>query len=116
MSFLVLRPWCLLLLVLALGFWLQRRYEGALRAQQHAAAVLSDTTMTLARMRQSIESASDAIGIGDREGTSLYHNRAHLEMFGYTVAELNAVPDTGVLFADKIVAAAIHAAIRGGYS
>jgi PAS domain S-box-containing protein len=83
-----------------------------LRSQQS----LAQTNLTLNRMRQAIESASDAIGIGDFEGNSLYHNQAHLAMFGYTVEELNAVPGGGVLFADREIALAIHAALQAGFS
>lgn len=70
----------------------------------------------LNRIRQAVESASDAIGIGDMQGISLYHNRAHMALFGYSVEELNAIEETMVLFADRTVAAAIHASIRAGYS
>jgi PAS domain S-box-containing protein len=116
MSLALMIPWVLLALVLAFGWWLQRRYERALRAREQAEVTLKATEGTLRRIRQAVESASDAIGIGDMEGTSLYHNRAHIALFGYSVEELNATPEPAVLFADKIVAAAIHAAIRGGYS
>lgn len=83
------------------------------RAQQRA---LRETSLTLTRIQQAVESASDAIGIGDFEGNSVYHNRAHLALFGYTVEELNALPEAGPLFADKTVAAEIHASIRAGRS
>jgi PAS domain S-box-containing protein len=116
MSVLMILPWALLVLVLGFGWWLQRRYEAALRAGGQAENALRVTKGTLRRISQAVESASDAIGIGDMDGTSLYHNRAHIALFGYSVEELNAVPEPAVLFADKIVAAAIHAAIRGGYS
>ena len=78
--------------------------------------VLRETSVTLTRIQQAVESASDAIGIGDFEGNSVYHNRTHLALFGYTVDELNAVPESGPLFADKTVAAAIHDSIRDGRS
>jgi PAS domain S-box-containing protein len=109
-------PWVLLVLALAFGWWLRRRYERALRAHEKTERTLQATEGTLRRISQAVESASDAIGIGDMEGTSLYHNRAHIALFGYSVDELNAVPEPAVLFHDKIVASAIHAAIRGGYS
>ncbi len=116
MSVAILIPWALLALVLAFGWWLQRRYERGLRVHQQAERTLKVTEGTLRRMSQAIESASDAIGIGDMEGTSLYHNRAHIGLFGYSVDELNAVPGGGVLFADPLVAHALHAAIRAGHS
>ena len=116
MSVMMIIPWTLLVLVLACGWWQKRRYDRALHASEEAERVLRVTKGTLRRISQAVESASDAIGIGDMEGTSLYHNRAHIALFGYSVEELNAVPEPAVLFSDKIVAAAIHAAIRGGYS
>ena len=116
MSVALLIPWGLLVIALLLGFRLQRRYEAELRANQRAEAALRAAESTLRRISQAVESATDAIGIGDMEGTSLYHNRAHIALFGYTVEELNAVPEGSVLFADKLVATAIHASIRAGYS
>ena len=80
------------------------------RARARAAA------LTLTRIRQAVESASDAIGIGDAEGNSVYHNRAHMALFGYTVAELNELPGMGVLFADPRTAEEIHQSIRAGQS
>jgi PAS domain S-box-containing protein len=76
----------------------------------------ADAALVLQRVLQAVESASDAIGIGDFEGNSTYHNRAHLALFGYTVAELNAVPGSGVLFANKETAREIIASIREGQS
>src|SRR6187402_2663371 len=109
-------PW-VLVAVLAAALGARMRNEKRIAAeyirgrdeQQQLAA-------TLNRISQAVESASDAIGIGAMDGTSLYHNRAHIALFGYTVIELNAVEGGGVLFADAVVALAIHAAIRGGYS
>jgi len=70
----------------------------------------------LTRIVQAVESASDAIGIGDMESNSLFHNAAHLKLFGYTVAEINAADEPAVLFADKAVAQQIHQSIRAGCS
>lgn len=102
-------PW--LVAVLLMGGWgvSAWRHRRARRKLEH-------TALTLARISQAVESASDAIGIGDFEGNSVYHNRAHIQLFGYTVEELNAVPEVGVLFADPKTAAEIHTSIRGGNS
>jgi PAS domain S-box-containing protein len=86
--------------------WDYRRTRASARA----------SALTLTRIRQAVESASDAIGIGDVEGNSVYHNRAHMALFGYSVAELNALPGTGVLFADSQTAEEIHQSIRAGKS
>jgi len=103
-------PWALLAAALAAGFVLGRRRSVRLQAR------LDHTETMLRRISQAVESTSDAVGIGDMQGHSLYHNRAHLELFGYTVDELNAVPGEGVLFADKAVAPEILAAVKGGRS
>jgi PAS domain S-box-containing protein len=70
----------------------------------------------LQRVMQAVESSSDAIGIGDINGTSVYHNRAHMALFGYTVEELNNVPGAGVLFADKAVARTVISTVLDGHS
>ena len=103
-------PWALLAAALTAGFALGRRRSVRLQAR------LDHTETMLRRISQAVESTSDAVGIGDMQGHSLYHNRAHLELFGYTVDELNAVPGEGVLFADKAVAPEILAAVKGGRS
>ena len=108
--FLIFLPWGLFLLAVAAGFELGRRRAGRLQAR------LDHTETMLRRISQAVESTSDAVGIGDMEGHSLYHNRAHLELFGYTVDELNAVPSVGVLFADKTVAQEILGAVKSGLS
>jgi PAS domain S-box-containing protein len=75
-----------------------------------------ETERTLQRLLQALDSASDAIGIGDMEANSLYHNHAHVELFGYSVEELNACEEPAALFADKTVARRIHEDIRAGRS
>jgi two-component system, cell cycle sensor histidine kinase and response regulator CckA len=84
--------------------------------QRRNRLALASSDLKLRRILQAVESASDAIGIGDIQGTSLYHNRAHIALFGYTVDELNGVPGNGVLFADKSTARAIIEAIFAGRS
>jgi two-component system cell cycle sensor histidine kinase/response regulator CckA len=109
-SFFSFLPWALILAALAAGFALGRRRSVRLQAR------LEHTETMLRRISQAVESTSDAVGIGDMQGHSLYHNRAHLDLFGYTVDELNAVPGDGVLFADKAVAQEILTAVKGGRS
>ncbi len=102
-------PWLIAAALLAGWGWsiLQHR-----RSQKK----LKSTVLTLTRINQAVESATDAIGIGDFEGNSVYHNKAHMNLFGYTVNELNAVPEAGPLFADKSIAGEIHSSIRNGNS
>jgi PAS domain S-box-containing protein len=109
-TFLTVIVWVLPLAALAAGFALGRRRSLRLQAK------LEDTETMLRRISQAVESTSDAVGIGDMQGHSLYHNRAHLELFGYTVEELNAVPGDGVLFADKTVAQEVLTAVKDGRS
>ncbi|MDB6094203.1 MAG: sensor hybrid histidine kinase [Verrucomicrobia bacterium] len=116
MSASLLLPWCLLAIVMLIGLLIGRRYEKALQAQQAMARELLNAEQTLQRISQAVESASDAIGIGDMDANSLYHNRAHVGLFGYTVAELNAVTEPATLFADKDTAREIHETIRAGRS
>jgi PAS domain S-box-containing protein len=115
-SFLLWLPWVLLAAALAAGAWLRHRNAVTLAELRRDSEQLAVTQTTLRRISQAFESTSDAIGIGDMEGNSLYHNRAHVALFGYTTDELNAVPENGVLFADKTVAQEIHRSIREGRS
>jgi len=102
MSFVQWLPWCLLAIVLAIGFWQRRRYMAELETRHHTEETLHTTKITLRRISQAVEKreATPSASATWRE-TSLYHNRAHVELFGYTVDELNAVPEGGALFADK---------------
>jgi len=102
----------------ALGAWLWARREVNRLAAERVSIQreAASAELTLTRMRQAIASATDAIGLGDMEGNSIYHNPAHMALFGYTVAELNAIEFQGVLFADPGVARSIHAAIWAGQS
>lgn len=109
-------PWAVCLALATRLVQLERRARGAGAEHARARGEFQEANLTLTRIRQAIESASDAIGIGDTTGTSLYHNRAHFALFGYTVEELNALPGIGVLFADERVASAMHASIRAGLS
>jgi PAS domain S-box-containing protein len=95
---------------------LRLRLGRAVAERRQARDELASTSLTLTRIRQAVESASDAIGIGDFGGNSLYHNPAHVALFGYTVPELNATPGAGVLFADEAAAREIHASVQAGRS
>ena len=98
---------------MAVGLSRLRRLKAAqLRAEED----LASAGLTITRIRQAVECASDAIGIGDFAGHSFYHNQAHIKMFGYSVDELNAIPGEGILFADRHIAGEILASIRTGRS
>lgn len=108
----------LALLIIAIFLGLRLRCRQCVQFERHRETerTLRETQARLLQITQAVEQASDAIGIGDMEGHSLYHNAAHIRLFGYTVEELNAVEGGGVLFADPEVGAEIHAAIRAGRS
>lgn len=116
-SFSLWLPWVLLVAALVAGAWLRRRHRAELRAAQNQSdEKLATAQITLRRISQAVESTSDAVGIGDMEGNSLYHNQAHMQLFDYTVEELNAVPEAGVLFADKRIAQEILQTVKAGRS
>ena len=80
-------------------------------ARRRSAERLRELQTTYDRLLKAVDSSSDAIGLGDAEGNSIYHNRAHIALFGYTVEQLNAKPGGGVLFADPEIAREIFASI-----
>ena len=106
LPFWLIFPWVLVVAGAAIFVVVTRRHRRAMDL----------SSLGLQRILQAVESTSEAVGIGDFEGNSLYHNRAHIALFGYTVEELNAIPGSGVLFADKATAKAIIAAIFAGKS
>jgi PAS domain S-box-containing protein len=113
---LLIFPWLIsaILAVLLLRIHLQKR-----RTEQAHADTSEDLERThrkLTRISQAVESATDAIGIGDMNSETLYVNRAHIAMFGYDVNELNSNDEPAALFADKAVAIKIHESIRAGVS
>lgn len=109
-------PW-LLSAILAALFWRSvQKQRRAMRALAGTSDNLERTHLTLTRISQAVESATDAIGIGDMNSETLYVNRAHIAMFGYEVHELNSNDEPAALFADKSVAVKIHESIRAGVS
>jgi PAS domain S-box-containing protein len=116
-EYLNLTSWILVLLLIGIGVVLRTQYQTELKSHKRDLQRLANTQTMLRRISQAVESTSDAIGIGDIDGKSLYLNHAHTEMFGYTVRELNAVADRGaVLFEDKAIAAEVFNQISAGES
>lgn len=70
----------------------------------------------LSRIGKAIESVSDAIGMSDVSGVSLYHNKAFLDLFGLTVEELNAAGGPTVLYSNAAVAQDVFRTIQNGNS
>ncbi|MCP4677314.1 MAG: PAS domain S-box protein, partial [Deltaproteobacteria bacterium] len=71
---------------------------------------------TLHRLGWAVESASDAIGMADVTGQSIYHNRAFIELFGYPVDELNAAGGPTVIYTAPDVAREVFDTIMKGDS
>lgn len=70
----------------------------------------------LIRIGKAVESASDAIGMADLVGFSIYHNQAFLDLFEYTTDELNAAGGPRVLYTDSNVAREVFETIGSGNS
>ena len=109
-------PWALAASGTVLAAFLLARHRTVVLTRRQIQRDLEASNDTLARIRQAMGSATDAIGIGDFEGNSLYHNRAWVNLFGYTVEELNAIPGQGVLFADEADAKVVYDHIKEGRS
>jgi PAS domain S-box-containing protein len=70
----------------------------------------------LIRIGKAIESVSDAIGMADTSGISIYHNKAFLDLFGMTVEELNAAGGPTTLYSSPTVAQEVFRTIQNGNS
>jgi PAS domain S-box-containing protein len=70
----------------------------------------------LLRFSQAVESSSDAIGIADLDGKSIYHNRSFIALTGYTVEELNAAGGPPAVYARPEIAAEVFGSIQKGGS
>jgi len=72
------------------------------------------TEEALLRISKAVESTSDAVGMVDLHGKSIYHNPAFINLLEYTVDELNAVGGPAVLFPDLAIAEDVFASIKSG--
>ncbi|MBL7074555.1 PAS domain S-box protein [candidate division KSB1 bacterium] len=70
----------------------------------------------LRRLGWAVESASDAIGMADVAGKSIYHNEAFVELFGYTVDELNTAGGPPAVYTDPDAAREVFDTITRGSS
>lgn len=70
----------------------------------------------LLRISKAVESVSDAIGMSDATGQSVYHNPAWNNLFGYTDAELKAAGGPPTIYADPEIARAVFETIKRGDS
>lgn len=65
---------------------------------------------------KAMEEASDAICVTDTNGLPTYINKAFLQLFGYSINELNADGGLFILFATSAVGQEIHSLVLNGYS
>ena len=72
--------------------------------------------LDLLRVTQAVESTSDAIGIADLTGRSIYHNQAFVVRYGYTAEELNAAGGATVIYPQSQVLLEMFKTIRKGQS
>jgi PAS domain S-box-containing protein len=70
----------------------------------------------LLRLGKAVESSSDAIGVADADGRSIYQNPAFVALFGYTASELNALGGPRALYVDPAAADAAFGALAEGRS
>jgi len=67
-------------------------------------------------IKTAVEGSTDAIGIWDAQGNHFYQNRAFIELFGYTLEELQALGVLRTLYTDQNVARDIYKTIMKGGS
>jgi PAS domain S-box-containing protein len=70
----------------------------------------------LIQVTKAVESTSDATVMVDPSGQAIYQNRASLELFGYTVEELNEAGGPQILYVDPTLAHEVFDTIQGGNS
>jgi PAS domain S-box-containing protein len=70
----------------------------------------------LLRIGKAVESTSDAIGMADITGRSIYHNPAFIDLFEYTVEELNAAGGPAAIYANFTDAQTVFTTIQSGCS
>ncbi|MCX7592577.1 MAG: PAS domain S-box protein [Fischerella sp.] len=71
---------------------------------------------SLVRFRTAIESSSDAIGMTDIGGEGIYVNPAFVELFEYTLVELQAAGGPSVLYINQAECQEIFATVEKGQS
>ncbi|BAY94224.1 sensor histidine kinase [Tolypothrix sp. PCC 7601] len=74
------------------------------------------TEQALLRISKAVESVSDAIGIADVTGKSIYQNPAFINLFGYTVDALNAAGGPVAVYNNPEQAQSVFTAIGNGQS
>ncbi|MBE9183710.1 PAS domain S-box protein [Microcoleus sp. LEGE 07076] len=72
--------------------------------------------LNLLRVTQAVESTSDAIGIADLTGRSIYHNQAFIQRYGYTAEELNTAGGATAIYPKTQVLLEMLKTLRKGKS
>jgi two-component system, NtrC family, sensor kinase len=70
----------------------------------------------LLRINKAMESVSDAIAIADITGQPIYHNPAFINLFGYTVEQLNAIGGPVAVYKNPQIANSVFTTIKRGQS
>lgn len=66
----------------------------------------------LSRVNTAVEYAANTIAVYDATGQAIYLNRAHVNLFGYTVMQLNELGGPGALFLNQGVAEQVGRAVQ----
>lgn len=66
----------------------------------------------LLRIKAAVEFAGDTIAVYDGAGRTIYLNRAHVDLFGYTAEQLNALGGPNALFLNRGVAEQVGSKVQ----
>ncbi len=78
--------------------------------------VMATAQEKLTQVTKAVESTSDATLMVDPSGQAIYQNRASLELFGYSVEELNEAGGPLILYFDPALGHEVFDTIQGGES
>jgi PAS domain S-box-containing protein len=85
-------------------------------AQTELKSALEKLEQEHLRFTKALDLSNDGIGVTDMTGNSVYYNGAFLNLFGYTVEELNTIGGAAAIFVQPEVAGEVAAAIQQGQS
>jgi len=70
----------------------------------------------LALVRKAVDSTADAIALSDSEGRHIYHNKAFIDLFEYTVEDMKSAGGSPAIFAVGRIAREVLGSITSGRS
>ncbi|WP_315791296.1 PAS domain S-box protein [Fischerella sp. JS2] len=85
-------------------------------AKQQLETRVEERTAQLIRISKAIESTSDAIAIADITGKPIYHNQAFIDLFGYSVEDMQAVGGPSAVYVNVTEAETVFTTIQTGQS